>query len=71
MWTEILRLALAFAFGELNLHRIQLLVFENNKRAIAPYEKCGFKHEGGHREYLARDGKSEDMLIFGILRREW
>ncbi|WP_077324229.1 GNAT family N-acetyltransferase [Virgibacillus siamensis] len=68
---EILRLALAFAFSELNLNRIQLTVFENNKRAIAAYEKCGFRHEGGHREYLLRNGKPEDMLLFGILRREW
>ncbi|WP_164670825.1 GNAT family N-acetyltransferase [Virgibacillus doumboii] len=68
---EILRLALGFAFRELNLHRVQLSVFESNKRAIAAYEKCGFKHEGGHREYLIRDSEPEDMLIFGVLRREW
>ncbi|HLR61041.1 MAG TPA: GNAT family protein [Lentibacillus sp.] len=68
---EVLRLALGFVFRELNLHRVQLTVFENNKRAIAAYEKCGFTHEGGYREYLIRDGEPEDMLIFGILRREW
>ncbi|GGJ88929.1 N-acetyltransferase [Lentibacillus kapialis] len=68
---ESLRLVLGFAFRELNLLRVQLTVFERNNRAIAAYEKCGFKHEGGHREYLNRDGESEDMLIFGILRREW
>ncbi|WP_082684199.1 GNAT family N-acetyltransferase [Lentibacillus amyloliquefaciens] len=67
---EILRLGLAFSFRELNLHRVQLTVFESNKRAIAAYEKSGFKHEGGQREYLTRDGEPEDMLMFGILRRE-
>lgn len=68
---EILRLTLGYAFRELNLHRVQLTVFESNTRAIATYEKCGFKHEGGHREYLIRDGNPEDMFIFGILRQEW
>ncbi|SFB06379.1 Protein N-acetyltransferase, RimJ/RimL family [Lentibacillus halodurans] len=68
---EMLRLALTFAFNEMNLNRVQLTVFESNKRAIAAYEKSGFKHEGGHRDYLLRDGKTEDMLLFGILRREW
>lgn len=68
---EMLVLALGFAFNELNLNRIQLSVFENNKRAIAAYEKCGFQHEGAHREYLQRNGKTEDMLLFGVLRREW
>lgn len=68
---EILELGLGFAFEELNLSRVQLTVFDSNKCAIAAYKKCGFKHEGGHREYLQRDGQTDDMLLFGILRREW
>jgi RimJ/RimL family protein N-acetyltransferase len=69
--TEAVRLVLGFAFGELNLHRVQLTVFAYNQRAIALYRKLGFQHEGTYREALHRDGQRHDMLLYGLLRREW
>lgn len=68
---EALRLALNYAFNELNLHRVQLTVFEYNDRAIAVYEKLGFQREGVYRESLYRDGVRYDMYLYGLLRREW
>lgn len=68
---EALRLALNFAFGELNLRRVQLTVFSDNARAIALYEGVGFRREGTFREFLHRDGVLTDMLLYGVLRREW
>lgn len=68
---EALHLALGYAFRELNLHRVQLTVFSYNTRAIATYEKAGFTLEGTYREFLQRDGKRHDMLLYGILRHEW
>ena len=62
---------LDFAFGELNLRRVQLTVFGYNARAIALYEKVGFQREGSFREFLLRDGRTHDMLLYGMLRREW
>ena len=44
--TEALRLVLAFAWGDLNLERVQLGVFASNQRAIAAYKKAGFHIEG-------------------------
>jgi RimJ/RimL family protein N-acetyltransferase len=69
--SEALDLALEFAFHELNLHRVQLTVFAYNTRAIAAYERLGFVREGVYREALERDGRRHDMLLYGILRREW
>ncbi len=69
--TEAMRLVLRFVFHELNLYRLQLTVFEYNVPAIRLYEKLGFKHEGTFREYLLRDGKRHDMLLYGILAGEW
>lgn len=69
--SEALQLTLAFAFHELNLHRVQLTVFRYNERAIALYEDAGFRHEGTFREFLARDGARHDMLLYGLLRLEW
>lgn len=68
---EALGLALAFAFQELNLHRVQLTVFSYNLPAIALYEKLGFQREGAQREFLQRDGRRYDMYLYGLLRREW
>lgn len=69
--TEALKLALQFAFEELNLRRVQLSVFSYNEPAIRLYKKLGFTQEGAFREFLHRDGQFYDMLYYGILRREW
>jgi RimJ/RimL family protein N-acetyltransferase len=66
-----IRLILALAFGELNLRRVQLTVFPDNHRAIHLYEEAGFQAEGRYREFLDRDGAPFDMLLYGLLRREW
>lgn len=68
---EALELALDLAFSELNLHRVELTVFAYNTQAIRLYEGLGFRHEGTHREYLQRDGRRYDMLLYGLLRHEW
>ena len=68
---EAMTLILGFAFRELNLHRVFLTVFGYNTPAIAMYEKLGFTREGAHREHLHRDGQRFDMLLYGMLRREW
>jgi RimJ/RimL family protein N-acetyltransferase len=69
--TEMMRLLLQFAFMEVNLRRVTLTVFEYNPRAIRSYEKSGFRHEGGIRQFLNKEGRRWDMLFMGILREEW
>jgi RimJ/RimL family protein N-acetyltransferase len=68
---EALHLLLDHAFGELNLHRVQLTVLACNEPAIALYEKLGFVREGVYREFLLRDRIRFDMYLYGLLRREW
>jgi RimJ/RimL family protein N-acetyltransferase len=69
--TEALQLAMRFAFDELNLHRVSLNVFSYNRRAMALYEKLGFRQEGLQREVVQRDGRRHDLVWYGLLRREW
>lgn len=69
--TDAMRLALHYAFTELNLHRVSLGVFEYNPRAIRSYEKAGFRMEGRQRQALSRNGKRWDFIEMGILRDEW
>ena len=68
---DAMRVGLRFAFHELNLHRVCLTVFSYNAPAIALYERLGFVREGVYREHIERDGQRYDMILYGLLRREW
>ena len=68
---EAMRLALRYAFAELNLHRVCLTVFSYNTPAIKLYEKLGFVQEGIYRQHVQRDGQRYDMILYGLLRPEW
>lgn len=68
---DAMLLGLQFAFQELNLHRVWLTVIGYNARAIALYERLGFVREGAYREHVQRDGSRYDMVVYGLLRREW
>ncbi|MFE4573088.1 GNAT family N-acetyltransferase [Paenibacillus chitinolyticus] len=69
--TESLRLLLNYAFLELNLHRVSLRVFAFNDKAVALYEKIGFKREGFSRQAVFREGQWHDILHMGILQEEY
>ena len=62
---------LKHAFNNLNLNRIELLVLENNKRAIHLYEKLGFFSEGIKREAVFKDGKYQNMIIMSLLKKDF
>jgi RimJ/RimL family protein N-acetyltransferase len=68
--TEATRLMLRFAFHTLNLHRVELEVFEFNPRAIRAYEKAGFRLEGTRRESFFQDGRYWNAHRMGVLREE-
>jgi RimJ/RimL family protein N-acetyltransferase len=69
--TDAARLITAFAFRELGVHRVSLIVFGLNARAIRSYEKVGYRHEATLRQAAYKDGIRQDVLVMGILRHEW
>lgn len=69
--SDAMRILTRYAFTVLNLHRINLTVFEYNARAIRSYEKCGFAFEGCQRQFLLRDGRRWDMIFMGLLKEDW
>jgi len=69
--TETMRLMLEHGFNTLNLHRIWLRVFPDNKRGIRAYEKAGFTYEGKYRQAQYKNGKYLDVLLMSILKDEW
>lgn len=68
---DAVTLLLNYAFGELDLYRVGLIVFAANERAVALYRKLGFVDEGRWRQFLRRDGEDQDVLVMGLLRHEW
>ena len=61
------RLTLDHAFGDLNLHRVSLSVLASNARAIALYEKVGFRAEGLLRKAAFKEGRYLDVVAMGML----
>ncbi|TDL35361.1 N-acetyltransferase [Jeotgalibacillus sp. S-D1] len=68
---EAMECCIRYAFLELNLHRLQLTVFSYNESAMRLYAALGFTKEGVHREFIERNGKKHDMILYGLLRSEW
>lgn len=69
--TEATMLVLKYAFEDLQLHRVDLLVLDYNKRAIRCYEKCGFRCDGILRESAFIEGKYYSDRIMSILDYEY
>ncbi len=68
---EALTALLRYAFGELNLERIEADVDPRNEASIRTLERLGFKKEGYMRERWRVNGEIQDALFYGLLRREW
>lgn len=69
--TDAMKVLLKFIFEEMNLNKIILITYSFNERAIACYQKVGFKIEGILREQIFRDGCYYDEIAMGILFSEW
>jgi len=69
--TSVTKAILDYAFSELKLHRVELVVLEYNKRGIQCYKKCGFKQEGVLRDTAFIDGEFHNDIILSILKSEY
>ena len=69
--SEALRLALRYAFGELNLYRLSANIPDYNSIALHVFAKAGFAEEVRRRQAINRDGKRWDLIQMGILFEEW
>jgi len=69
--TEAVRALLTWAFGALDLNRVQAEVDTRNAPSARVLEKLGFVLEGTLREDCVVDGVVSDSWVHGLLRREW
>lgn len=69
--TEVTTTLIEYAFGEMNLHRIEADVDPRNEASIRLLEKLGFQREGYLRERWIVEGEICDTVFYGLLRSEW
>ncbi len=62
---------LSHAFGDMNLHRVQLSVLAGNERARRLYRKVGFVEEGRARQAAFKGGRYVDLIQMAILASDY
>jgi [ribosomal protein S5]-alanine N-acetyltransferase len=69
--TEAAHALLQWAFGTLDLNRVQAEADTRNVASARVLEKVGFVREGTLRENCVVNGEVSDSWVFGLIRRDW
>jgi len=67
---EAARLFQRHLIFDLGYHRIELLCYAYNERAIAHSERAGFVREGVRRKAYLRHGEWQDAVQFAVVRED-
>ena len=70
LMTESVKLVTKFAFEQLRLNRLELLVSVHNGKSAAVAMRCGFMEEGINRDFELINGKFVDHRRFSLLARD-
>jgi len=65
------RVLLDYLFDEQGLHRVEIRCATGNLRSCAIPERLGFTREGVFREAEWVSGRFVDLVVWGLLEREW
>jgi RimJ/RimL family protein N-acetyltransferase len=68
---EALTALVDYAFGPLNLHRLEADIDPRNSASARTLERLGFRYEGLGRERWIVAGEISDTAWYGLLAREW
>ncbi len=68
--TEALRLAMDYAFDDLDLHRVEANIIPSNAASIALIKRLGFRLEGLSQRYLKINGEWQDHERWALTREE-
>jgi RimJ/RimL family protein N-acetyltransferase len=67
---KVLEKLISLCFCKMNLHKIEVSIAKNNEKSIKLFEKFGFQKEGVLRESLFKDGKYEDICLYGFIKKD-
>lgn len=65
LMSRAVRAALGFAFGRLQLHRVEAACLPHNEASMHLLQATGFEREGLARGYLRINGQWQDHVLFG------
>ena len=68
--SEALGLLLDYGFQQMELNRVEAVVFRDNDASCRLLAKLGFAREGLLREYEYLHGRLQDMYMYSLLRRD-
>ena len=68
---EAVGATLAWGFDQHGLHRVEADADRENHASIRLLRGLGFQDEGVQRERHRVEGAYHDLLLFGLLKREW
>jgi [ribosomal protein S5]-alanine N-acetyltransferase len=69
--TEAGQRLIAYAFGDLNLHRIMANYLPHNHRSANVLKRLGFQIEGIARDYLFINGQWQDHVMTSLINPHW
>jgi RimJ/RimL family protein N-acetyltransferase len=69
--TEAAQTLIDHVFAELGFHRVYIWSRSGNERSVAVARRLGFRREGTLLEAADMPEPRDDLLHFGMLRREW
>jgi RimJ/RimL family protein N-acetyltransferase len=69
--SEALRALLDYAFGPMNVRRLEADVDPRNAASLAILARLGFQREGLLRERWDVEGDIQDSIFLGLLDRDW
>ena len=69
--TKCCRVLIEYAFGELEMNRIEIRCATENKRSCAIPERLGFTLEGVLRQSEWRHTQFFDMAVYSVLKEDW
>lgn len=69
--TEAIRLAMAYAFNELGLHKLTAGCYDVNPASARAFIKAGFVPEGLRREQFKCEGRRVGQILLGATRKDF
>lgn len=69
--TEAARALLAFAFGQVRLHRVYARCDARNAASAQVMRRLGMRQEAHLHEHAFVKGRWDEELIFGLIDRDW
>ena len=69
--SEAAQLLVAYAFDELNAHRVEASAQADNPSSNRVLEKFGFQQEGTRRDSYYKQGEYNDIMLWSLLEDEF